>query len=225
MADLLRCVEVGPETDAEGAVVWLHGLGASGHDFEDIVPMLRLPRVRFVFPHAPQHAVTINGGLLMPAWYDIVSLMGPTGGEREAHVRESAELVEALLARERERGVPSERTVLAGFSQGAAMALFAGTRHAHPLAGLMMLSGYEVLPATREAEASPASAATPMFFAHGSYDPMVPVARGRAAHQAYSAGREAVWHEYPMAHQVCEPEIADIREWLTVRLAPPAPGR
>jgi phospholipase/carboxylesterase len=220
MAELLPCVEVGPETDAEGSVVWLHGLGASGHDFEDIVPMLRLPRVRFVFPHAPQHAVTVNGGLLMPAWYDIVSLMGPTGGEREAHVRESAELVEALLARERSRGVPPERTVLAGFSQGAAMALFTGTRHAHPLAGLMMLSGYEVLPATREAEASPANAATPMLFAHGSYDPMVPLARGRAAHQAYSAGREAVWHEYPMAHQVCEPEIADIREWLSARLAP-----
>jgi phospholipase/carboxylesterase len=224
MAELLPCVEVGPDTDAEGSVVWLHGLGASGHDFEDIVPLLRLPRVRFVFPHAPQHAVTINGGLLMPAWYDIVSLMGPTGGEREAHVRESAELVEALLARERERGVPSARTVLAGFSQGAAMALFAGTRHAHPLAGLMMLSGYEVLPGTRVAEASQANAATPMFFAHGTYDPMVPIARGRAAQQAYSGGREAEWHEYGMAHQVCEPEIADIRDWLTARLAPAADG-
>ena len=152
MVDLLPCVEVGPEGEADGAVVWLHGLGASGHDFEDVVPMLRLPRVRFVFPHAPRRGVTINGGLIMPAWYDILRFSDAAGSERADQVRESAELVEALLARERERGVPSARTVLAGFSQGGAMALYTGVRHAHPLAGIMVLSGYEVLPSERPAE-------------------------------------------------------------------------
>ena len=212
MVDLLPCVEVGPEGEADGAVVWLHGLGASGHDFEDVVPMLRLPRVRFVFPHAPRRGVTINGGLIMPAWYDILRFSDAAGSERADQVRESAEMVEALLERERERGVPSARTVLAGFSQGGAMALYTGVRHAHPLAGIMVLSGYEVLPSERPAE--PAGAPTRMLFAHGTYDPVVPVQRGRAALQAYQAGREAEWREYPMGHEVCVEEIADIREWL-----------
>jgi phospholipase/carboxylesterase len=212
MADLLPCVEVGPEAQADGSVVWLHGLGASGHDFEDIVPMLRLPRVRFVFPHAPRRGVTINGGLIMPAWYDILRFSDAAGSERADHVRESADMVEALLARERDRGVPSEKTVLAGFSQGGALALYAGMRHAHPLAGIMVLSGYEVLPSERPAE--PVQAATRLFFAHGTYDPVVPAQRGRAAFRAYEAGREGVWREYPMGHEVCAEEVADIRDWL-----------
>lgn len=212
MVELLPSVEVGPEKGADAAVVWLHGLGASGHDFEDIVPMLRLPRARFVFPHAPRRAVTINGGLIMPAWYDILRFSDASGSERADHVRESAEMVEALLARERERGVPTARTVLAGFSQGAALALYTGVRHAHPLAGIMVLSGYEVLPSERPAESS--NAATPMLFAHGTYDPVVPAPRGRAALRAYEAGRQAAWHEYPMGHEVCAEEIAHIRDWL-----------
>jgi phospholipase/carboxylesterase len=219
MAELLPCVEVGPAAEADGAVVWLHGLGASGHDFEGIVPMLRLPRVRFVFPHAPQRGVTINGGLIMPAWYDILRFSDAAGSERADQVRESAEQVEALLERERERGVPSDQTVLAGFSQGGAMSLYAGVRHAHPLAGIMVLSGYEVLASERPAPS--ANAATPMLFAHGTYDPMVPVQRGRAAMEAYRAGREAEWREYPMGHEVCVEEIAHIRDWLHERIAPP----
>lgn len=217
MADLLPCVEIGPE-DADASIVWLHGLGASGHDFEDIVPLLRLPRARFVFPHAPRLAVTINGGLIMPAWYDILRFSDAAGSERADQVRESAEMVEALLARERDRGVTSARTVLAGFSQGGAMALYTGVRHPHALGGIMVLSGYEVLPAERPQPG--ANAATPMLFAHGTYDPVVPGQRGRAAQRAYEAGRPSVWHEYPMGHEVCVEEIAHVRDWLHARLAP-----
>jgi phospholipase/carboxylesterase len=222
MAELLPCVEVGPENGADAAIVWLHGLGASGHDFEDVVPMLRLPRARFVFPHAPRRGVTINGGLIMPAWYDILRFSDAAGSERADQVRESAEMVEALLARERERGVPSEKIALAGFSQGGAMALYAGVRHAHPLAGIMVLSGYEVLPSERPSAS--ANAATPMLFAHGTYDPVVPAQRGRAAFRAYEPGRDAVWREYPMGHEVCAEEIADVRDWLHGRLAPGEPA-
>lgn len=218
MAELLPCVQVGPDGSVDGAVVWLHGLGASGHDFEDIVPLLRLPRVRFVFPHAPRRGVTINGGVVMPAWYDILRFSDAAGSERADQVRESAEMVEALLARERERGVPSDKTVLAGFSQGAAMALYTGARHAHPLAGIMVLSGYEVLPTERQVH--PANAATPMLFAHGTYDPVVPAQRGRAALKVYGTDRETAWHEYPMGHEVCVDEIADVRDWLHARLSP-----
>src|SRR5262245_58873195 len=202
----------------------MHGLGASGHDFEDVVPMLELPDVRFVFPHAPQHAVTINGGLLMPSWYDI-TLMSSAGGENERHVRESAEMIEALLAREVERGVPAERTVIAGFSQGGAMALHVGLRHPSTLAGIMVLSGYEVLASTREAEAGDANRATPLLFCHGSYDPMVDVRRAREAYGALSAGRPAEWYEFPMAHQICLEEIAVMRAWLHARLETPGDDR
>jgi phospholipase/carboxylesterase len=211
-------VEVGPKEKAAGAVVWLHGLGASGSDFEDVVPLLRLPEVRFVFPHAPVHAVTINGGLLMPAWYDILHLGG--GGERAEHVRESVQHVEALLARERERGVSASRTVLAGFSQGGAIALFAGVRYAQTLTGIMVLSGYEVLPETLEAEAGDANRMTPVLFCHGIYDPMVPIERAREAYRRCAeSGRPAEWHEFPMEHQVSMEEIEVIREWLHARFA------
>jgi phospholipase/carboxylesterase len=214
----LPCVEVGPRGQAEGAVVWLHGLGADGHDFEPIVPWLRLPEVRFVFPHAPLRAVTINGGMVMPAWYDITTL-GEDGGEDERDVRESAAEVAALLAREKQRGVPPERTVLAGFSQGAAIALHAGIRHREALAGILVLSGYEVLASTREAEAAPANRKTPMLFCHGADDPLVAVERGRAAYRAFATPeREATWREFPMGHQVCDEEIELVRDWLHARL-------
>lgn len=217
MAELLPGVEVAPKGEVSSSVVWLHGLGASGHDFEPIVPQLGLPRTRFVFPHAPSRAVTINMGLIMPAWYDITSLARP-GLESERQVRESAALVEALLERERERGVPSSRTVLAGFSQGGAMALFTGVRHAQPLAGILVLSAYEVLRATREAELAEANRATPMFFGHGTYDPMVPLKGGRRAYEAFAPGRDARWHEYPIEHEVSMDEIRDIGAWLRERL-------
>jgi phospholipase/carboxylesterase len=216
-AAVLPTVEVEPRSAAAGAIVWLHGLGASGHDFEPIVPMLGLPHVRFVFPHAPARGVTINGGLLMPAWYDI-RVLSAVGGEDEEDVRESAAMVEALLAREEARGVPPERIVLAGFSQGGAMALFTGTRFPRRLGGIMVLSGYEVLAHTREAEASPANRETPLLACHGTYDPMVALTRGRAAYDAWAVGRPAAeWHEFPMGHEVVPAEIAVIRDWLAAR--------
>jgi len=200
-------------------VVWLHGLGASGHDFEDVVPMLDQPDLRFVFPHAPRRPVTVNGGLIMPAWYDIRSLGGERGAEDERGIRESGRLVENLLAREKQRGVPAERIVLAGFSQGGAMALFAGMRHAETLAGIMVLSAYELLPATRDAEASPANRRTPLLVCHGTHDPMVPIESGRQAFAAWDhADRPSEMHEFPMAHAVCLEEIEVIRRWLAERL-------
>ena len=218
MTSLLPCVEIGPGGDVDGAVVWLHGLGANGHDFEPIVPMLELARVRFVFPHAPTRPVTINGGMVMPAWYDIVALARP-GGEDVAQVLQSTAQIDALLARETERGVPPGRIVLAGFSQGAALALHAGTRYRDALAGILVLSGYEVRAAFREAEAAPANRATPMLFCHGTYDQVVPVQGGRLAHRAHATPeREALWRELPMAHEVSEDEIGVVRGWLHARL-------
>ena len=199
-------------------MVWLHGLGADGHDFEPIVPLLELPSVRFVFPNAPVRAVTINGGMQMPAWYDILSL-ARAGGGNAAHVGEARAQVDALLQREARRGLPADRIVLAGFSQGGAVALHAGIRYPEKLAGIMVLSGYEVLPATREAEASPANRDTPMLFCHGAYDPLVPLAGGRAAFEAHATpGRDARWQEFPIAHEVSEDEIAVVRDWLHARL-------
>jgi len=216
---LLPCVEVGPTGAVDGAVVWMHGLGASGHDFEELVPLLRLPRVRFVFPHAPQRAVTINMGLIMPAWYDIRSLTSPRE-EDERGIRESQGLIEALVTRELERGVPAARIVLAGFSQGGAMALFTGLRHAEALAGVMVLSGYEVLPQTRSAELSTANHETPLLCCHGSHDQVVPLGLARAAFEAHArAEREAAWHEFPMGHEVCLSEVDVVRAWLQARFA------
>jgi phospholipase/carboxylesterase len=220
MTDVLPCVEIDAQGEPAGTVLWMHGLGASGHDFEPIVPLLELPRVRFVFPHAPSRGVTINGGLIMPAWYDILALGTAAGGEDADDVRESAAMIEALIAREGERGVPSENVVLAGFSQRAAMALFVGTRHARPLRGIMVLSGYEVLARTRDAEASDANRKTPLLACHGTHDPMISIVRARAAFTAYEEGRpEAEWHQFPMGHEVCPPEIDVIRRWLAARFA------
>jgi phospholipase/carboxylesterase len=217
--DYLPCVEITPPGEVTSSVVWLHGLGASGHDFEPVVPHLHLPSTRFVFPHAPRRAVTINMGLIMPAWYDITGLTAATFGTSERHVRESARMVHDLLDRERERGVPSARTVLAGFSQGGAMALFAGVRYPEPLAGILVLSAHELLPATREAEQSGANSATPLLFAHGVYDPVVPVEAGRAAFRRYeSEGRDVRWREFPIEHQVSMDEIEMVAAWLHERL-------
>jgi phospholipase/carboxylesterase len=156
----------------------------------------------------------------MPAWYDILALGLPGGGEDADDVRESAGLIEALLAREAERGVPSERVVLAGFSQGGAMALFVGARHAKPLRGIMVLSGYEVLASSREAEATEANRTTPLLVCHGTHDPMIDIARARAAFAAYGKGRpDAEWNEFAMGHEVCPAEIAVVRQWLGARFA------
>jgi phospholipase/carboxylesterase len=216
MSELLSCVEIDPPGKPEGVVVWLHGLGADGHDFEPVVPILGLPRARFVFPHAPRAPVTINGGMVMPTWYDILAIGG--GGANEADVRRSAKQLQALLEREEQRGVPADRIILAGFSQGAAMALHVGTRYPRALRGIVALSGYEVLPHTREREETPANRTTPMLFCHGTADPLVPIAAGRLAYEAHAhPERPAEWHEFPMAHEVSPSELTVIRQWLGAR--------
>lgn len=211
------------ETGAEplGSVIWLHGLGADGHDFEPIVPELSLPAdlpLRFVFPHAPTRPVTVNGGMIMRAWYDILSFDGD-GRSDEEGLRASARSLESLIAAETERGIPASRIVLAGFSQGGAVALHTGLRHGAPLAGLLLLSTYLPLPRAFGPEVidNPAKqpVSTPVFMAHGSFDPVLPFELGRESKALIeTAGYAVEWHEYPMAHQVCAPEIADIREFL-----------
>ena len=216
---LLPCVEVEPRVPVTASVVWLHGLGASGDDFPPIVPHLRLPHVRFVFPHAPARPVTINGGYVMPSWYDIRSLdFHARDREDIAQIRASAVAIEALLAREVARGVPPERTVLAGFSQGGALALYVAHRHASRLAGAMVLSAYLLAPDAL-AEGSPANADTPLLFQHGRHDDVVPDFAGRAAYDAFARpGRDVLRKTYTMGHEVCPQQIADIGAWLRARI-------
>jgi len=215
--DLLQCVEVPPAGEAEAAVIWLHGLGADGYDFQPIVPELGLDPelgVRFVFPHAPEIPVTINGGFVMRAWYDITE-MDLERRHDERGIRSSAAHLTRLIARENARGIPAERIVVAGFSQGGAIALHTGLRHPERLAGILLLSTYLVLPDELESERSSANAATPILQAHGTMDPMVPCERGAQARDRLTAlGYSVEWHEYPMMHQVCAEEIAVVGEWL-----------
>jgi len=211
----LECVLVGPHEGHDSTVIWLHGLGASGHDFEPVAPLFEMPNTRFVFPHAPRMAVTINAGMRMPAWYDIKHLnWGQPDREDEASIRMTADLVAELLAEEHARGVPYERIVLAGFSQGGALARHVGLRASHKLAGIMCLSTYEVLADTRDAEAHDANATTPMLVQHGRFDDMVPMPMGQAAHARDAEGREVRWDAYNMGHEVCMQQIRDIRDWL-----------
>ena len=218
----LEAVELQTGDDPRWTVLWLHGLGADGHDFEPIVPELVAPdwpALRFVFPHAPVRAVTINGGMRMRAWYDIrdADLANRADG---IGVAQSVLQVEQLIARERERGVPASRILLAGFSQGGAVTLATALQRQTPLAGLIALSTY--LPEIAQARARLVDGAQrqPLFMAHGSQDPVVPVAAGRTSAQALrELGFDVQWHEYPMQHQVCAQEIADLRDWLGARLA------
>jgi phospholipase/carboxylesterase len=217
MADLLESIQVETAPSPTVAVIWMHGLGADGHDFEPIVPELGLPArpaIRFVFPHAPVRPVTINQGHVMRAWYDIPALAG-VRREDEAGVRQSAQQVEALIDRERQRGVAPGRLVLAGFSQGGAMALHVGLRYPERLAGILALSCYVPLAATLATEASPANRAVPIFWAHGVHDPMIPLAMAEQGRQQVAAlGYSIEWHQYPMPHSVSAEEIADIARWL-----------
>jgi len=216
-APRLGTVEVEPELGADAAVILMHGLGADGHDFESLVPALRLPRspaIRWVFPHAPHRAVTINAGFRMRAWYDIRGL-DRHAAQDEAGIRESAEAVRALVQRERERRIAAHRIVLAGFSQGGAMALFAGLRQPERLAGILALSSYLPLSSTLAVEAHPANASVPIFMAHGTLDPVVPMALGEASRDLLrSRGYDLDWHTYPMPHSVSGEEVTDIRNWL-----------
>lgn len=211
--------ETGPEP--RHSVIWLHGLGADGNDFVPIVPDLvdnAWPALRFVFPHAPVQPVSVNGGVPMRAWYDIFGF-DARAPQDEAGIRRAIGAVEALIAREHERGVPSERIVLAGFSQGGAIALAAGLRHAQPLAGIVALSTYLPISATLAPERSAANARVPIFWGHGSADPIVVLQRGLDSRTLLEGlGYTIDWHTYPMPHSVCAEEITDLRHWLTDRL-------
>jgi len=217
VADQLEAIEIETSASPGASIIWLHGLGADGHDFVDVVPELALPGrpgVRFVFPHAPMRPVTINGGYVMRAWYDI---RDDSGVRREdpAGVRASQKAIEALIEREKERGVPAAAIVLAGFSQGGAMALYTGLRYGERLAGVMALSCSLPLADTLAAEAAPANRDVPIFMAHGTHDPMIPMARALRAREVLTGlGYRLEWHEYQMPHSVCAEEIAHIGVWL-----------
>jgi len=208
-------VEVTTGENPVGSIIWLHGLGADGHDFEPIVPELRLPAdlpLRFVFPHAPVQPVTINGGMAMRSWYDILSLDSAGRADRDGLLKSSA-LLEELIAREIERGIEPERIVIAGFSQGGAVAVHTALNTEHPIAGLMALSTYLALP--EDAENAACRKDLPIFMAHGSFDPVLQFDWGRSsAEKLTENGYTVNWHEYPMEHAVCPQEIADISQWL-----------
>jgi phospholipase/carboxylesterase len=215
-------IEIETGRDPNACVIVLHGLGADGSDFVPVCEQLELDAVgpvRYVLPHAPQRPVTINGGYVMPAWFDILALDGQ-GGEDEPGLRASQVLVEGLIEREVARGLPASRVVLAGFSQGCAMALLTGLRHRERLAGLAGLSGYLPLAARTAAERAAANQDTPVFLAHGAFDPMIAAARAAASRDALQAlGYTIEWHEYPMEHSVCPEEIRDLNRWLLRVLA------
>lgn len=218
---MLDAIERETAPDPRHAVVWLHGLGADGNDFVPILPQLvqpEWPPLRFVFPHAPIRPITLNGGLPMRGWYDIAGF-DLAAKQDEAGIRASIAEVETLLAREVARGVPPEHLVLAGFSQGGAIALAAGLRHARRLAGIVALSTYLPVADQTGAERSAANARTPIFMGHGAFDPVVPQPLGERSRDRLREWAYAVhWHSYPMAHQVCPPEIADLADWLAERL-------
>ena len=216
-ATLLERVVLEPASDATHSVIWMHGLGADGHDFVPVVKELDLPRelaVRFIFPHAPAIPVTINNGMVMPAWYDILAMDFDRREDADG-VLLSTRRLEALIAQEKAAGVPAERIVVAGFSQGGAIALHTGLRHPERLAGIMALSTYMVRGDTLETERHAANADVPILQCHGTQDPMVPCARGEAAREQLTGLGYAVdWHTYPMQHQVCMEEIAEVRRWF-----------
>jgi phospholipase/carboxylesterase len=217
----LPAVELETAANPTHSIIWLHGLGADGNDFAPIVPELVAkdwPALRFVFPHAPMRPVTVNNGMSMRAWYDIAGF-DLQSRQDEAGVRASVREVETLIAREHERGVPSERIVLAGFSQGGAVALAAGLCHARKLAGIIALSTYLPIAAVLSRERHAANADTPIFWGHGSADPVVAMQRGVDSRELLqSLGYTVAWHTYPMAHAVCTQEIVDLRGWLDGRL-------
>lgn len=217
----LETVEVETGPNATAAVIWLHGLGADGHDFEPIVPELKwsgMPDIRYVFPHAPVRPVTINGGIPMRAWYDIVSLTSARGHDRQGIV-DSVNQAAELLRREIGRGVPSRRIILAGFSQGGAIALQLALRFPEPLAGVAALSSYLLFPDRLAEQRHEANRQLPAFVAHGSADPVVPPQLGEDAATALkNLGHPVECHTYPMVHSVCPQEILDLRSWMQKRL-------
>jgi len=221
---LLPAIEIETAPQPEFAVIWLHGLGADGGDFAPIVPHLALPaglRVRFVFPHAPEMAVTCNNGYVMPAWYDITHMAGSQRDVDAEGVRRSCASIRALIAAQNARGIPDRNIVLAGFSQGGAMAYSAGLTHPQALAGIVALSAYIPVREQLAAEALAANRRTPLFIGHGSADDVVPPDLGKQARDLLQGlGYPLEWHEYPMDHSVSIKEIADIGRWLAARFVP-----
>jgi phospholipase/carboxylesterase len=222
MSQLLENIEIETAPNPSVAIIWMHGLGADGNDFVPLVQELDLsgcPAIRFVFPHAQAIPVTINGGYVMRAWYDI-SGADLARREDEAGLRASQLQVEALIAREKARGIPAARIILAGFSQGCAMALQTGLRHPEKLAGLLCLSGYAPLAQKLSQERDPAGLATPVFMAHGRGDQVIPINRAEQSRDLLKAlGYQVEWHEYMMQHSLCEEEIGAIGEWIRRVLA------
>jgi len=210
----MEAIEIQTGSKPAASIIWLHGLGADGHDFEPIVPELKLAKpLRFVFPHAPVRPVTINQGMRMRAWYDILQFGG--GPEDDAGIRASQGLVEELIAKEKKKGLPAEKIVMAGFSQGGAIALQTALRYPERLAGALALSTYLPRAASLQSERSPANQGIPIFMAHGSYDDIIPLRRAEESRKLLeAAGYPVEWHEYPMPHSVCAEEIADMAAFL-----------
>ena len=210
----MEAIEIQTGSKPAASIIWLHGLGADGHDFEPIVPELKLAKpLRFVFPHAPVRPVTINQGMRMRAWYDILQFGG--GPEDDAGIRASQRLAEELIAKEKKNGLPAEKIVMAGFSQGGAIALQTALRYPERLAGVLALSTYLPQAASLQSERSPANQGIPIFMAHGRYDDIIPLPRAEASRKLLEAtGYPVEWHEYPMPHSVCAEEIADMAAFL-----------
>ena len=215
----LQTLEIATDNNITASVIWLHGLGADGHDFVPVVEQLDLPHVRFVLPHAPQRPVTLNGGYVMPAWYDLLGLeVGAS--QDEAGIRAMQRQIEALIAHEQARGIAADRIVLAGFSQGGAMALHTALRYPLRLAGVLALSTYLPLQASLEAERHAANAGLPIFVAHGIEDSVISLAIGQLTAKALAQYHyDLTYREYPMAHSLCMEEIDDIRDFLRKVLA------
>jgi phospholipase/carboxylesterase len=216
-ASLLEYIKIEPPVPPHAAIIWLHGLGANGHDFEPIAGELNLPDrlpVRFIFPHAPMRGVTINNGIVMRAWYDILDMKFDRKVDTDS-IYQSARMVENLLEHEITNGIPSDRIVLAGFSQGGVIALHAGLRYGKQLAGILSLSGYLPTKNRLAEEQSRSNSAVPIMMAHGTYDPVVPYSHGIEAREVLlKYGYRIHWKEYSMEHSVCQEEVADIRAWL-----------
>lgn len=215
--DLLECVEINPQKPQVLVVIWLHGLGADGYDFVNLVPELHLPDdlpMKFVFPHAPMRPITINNNYVMRAWYDIKDLAN-LANEDEAGVRDSAAKINALIEREKQLGMPSDKIILAGFSQGGAMALHIGLRYPEKLAGIIALSTYLPLHTSLPAEMSKVNCDTAIMMAHGTQDPLIPIALAKESRDfLIKHDCKVEWHDYVMPHSVCSQEINDISKWL-----------
>lgn len=211
---MLDTIERNPNQEADASIIWMHGLGADGHDFEPIVDALSLPGVRFILPHAPYRAVSINNGYEMRAWFDIFGLDADSPQD-ETGIRQSRQEIEALITKEKAKGIAAHRIVLAGFSQGGAIALHTALRHTETLAGVLVLSSWLPLKTRLQQEAHLANRALPVFMAHGTFDSIVPLQTAEnSARLLTEAGYPLTWQTYPMAHSVCDREVADIRQFL-----------